>query len=382
VVEFDKRNSGAVAARRGRGQKGPLGCLANRLVASGDPRCYTDLVAELAVVIVAHDSARWLEDCIASVYAHAGDLEPEVIVVDTESTDGSADLVERLFPAVRVIRSENRGFAAANNRAARETDASFVLFLNPDTEIVQGRLGDLVEELAVRPRVGLVGCRQLDATGAVYPTIRRFPTAVRLFFEAVGSERFPFRASWLGERELDQSRYEQETECDWTSGSFMLVRREALLGAGLMDERFFLYCEEPDLCLRIRRGGWDVRHVPTMTIVHYVGNAGLNEQLVAQDAFARRQYFEKHFSLVHRAAAIGAFASGHVLRAVVGGFDSETRPRRRTCSRAALRALLGRTPPFMAPPESAVSAPEPRQTRMRPIPNQPPAVSSTSSSLG
>jgi len=236
--------------------------------------------------------------------------------------------------------------------------------------------------LAVRPRVGLVGCRQLDATGAVYPTIRRFPTAVRLFFEAVGSERFPFRASWLGERELDQSRYEQETACDWTSGSFMLVRREALLGAGLMDERFFLYCEEPDLCLRIRRGGWDVRHVPTMTIVHYVGNAGLNEQLVAQDAFARRQYFEKHFSLVHRAAAIGAFASGHVLRAVVGGFDSETRPRRRTCSRAALRALLGRTPPFMAPPESAVSAPEPRQTRMRPIPNQPPAVSSTSSSLG
>jgi N-acetylglucosaminyl-diphospho-decaprenol L-rhamnosyltransferase len=162
----------------------------------------------------------------------------------------------------------------------------------------------------------------------------------------------------------------------------MLVRREALLGAGLMDERFFLYCEEPDLCLRIRRGGWDVRHVPTMTIVHYVGNAGLNEQLVAQDAFARRQYFEKHFSRVHRATAIAAFASGLALRAVVGGFDSESRPSRRACSRAALRALLGRKPPFIAPPDCAVSAPELTQTRMSPIPNQPPAVSSTSSSLG
>ena len=184
--------------------KRPLGCLADRLVASSDPRCYTGLVAQLAVVIVAHDSARWFEACIASVYAHAGELEPEVIVVDTESTDGSADLVERLFPAVRVIRSENRGFAAANNRAARETDAPFVLFLNPDTEIVQGRLGDLVEELAARPRVGLVGCRQLDATGAVYPTIRRFPTAVRLFFEAVGSERF--RSRFLARRAESISR--------------------------------------------------------------------------------------------------------------------------------------------------------------------------------
>jgi len=73
-----------------------------------------------------------------------------------------------------------------------------------DYKTAESIVGDLVEELAARPRVGLVGCRQLDATGAVYPTIRRFPTAVRLFFEAVGSERFPFRASWLGEREHDR----------------------------------------------------------------------------------------------------------------------------------------------------------------------------------
>ena len=97
----------------------------------------------------------------------------------------------------------------------------------------------------------------------MFPTIRRFPNAFRSLFEALGSERFPFRASWLGERELDLSVYERDVACDWTSGSFMLVRWEALQSAGFMDERFFLYCEETDLCLRIKQAGWEIRHVPT-----------------------------------------------------------------------------------------------------------------------
>ena len=76
----------------------------------------------------------------------------------------------------------------------------------------------------------------------------------------------------------------------------MLARREALLSAGLLDERFFLYSEEPDLCLRMKRAGWCVRHLPTMTIVHHAGKAGTQPTMVAQDAFTRRQYAHKHFS--------------------------------------------------------------------------------------
>src|SRR5207244_4436829 len=133
------------------------------------------------------------------------------------------------------------------NRGLMTCDARYVLFLNVDTEIRAGSLDELVGALDERPHVGLAGVRQLTPDGSVFPTIRRFPNAVRALGEALGSESFPLRSSWLGERELDLARYERETLCDWTSGSFMIVRREALEAAGYMDERFFLYREEPDL---------------------------------------------------------------------------------------------------------------------------------------
>ena len=311
-------------------------------------------MADLAVIIVSYNSAHWLAPCLESVYAHAGGATLDVIVVDNESTDGSAELVEREFPEARVLRRENRGFAFGNNQGLLSADAPFVLFLNADTEILDGTFAGLLQQMRARPAVGLVGCRQLTPDGDVYPTIRRFPNAARLFFEALGSERFPFRAGWLGERELDLSVYENEVECDWTSGSFMLARREAVVGAGLMDERFFMYCEEPDLCLRIRRAGWRVRHLPSMTILHHAGKAGWNPRFVAQDAYARRQYMQKHFAPVHRALALSAFALGHGIRAALGS------PERRLSSRAALRTLAGLEPP---PFGDRVG-----QTRISPIP--------------
>jgi GT2 family glycosyltransferase len=299
-------------------------------------------VADLAIVIVSYNCAVWLGPCLESVSARAGDAVLEVVVVDNGSTDGSAELVERDFPAVRVIRGENRGFAYANNRGLEATDAPFVLFLNPDTEILEGTFAGLVQELRARPSIGLVGCRQLTPEGDVYPTIRRFPSPARLLFEALGSERYPFRASWLGERELDPAAYERDTPCDWTSGSYMLARRDAVLAAGLLDERYFLYCEEPDLCLRIKRAGWEVRHLPSMTILHHACKAGWSARLAAQEAFARRQYFDKNLPPVRRGLAIAALAFGHAVRAGV-----DRRRARRAASRVALRTALGRAPsPF------------------------------------
>ena len=319
-------------------------------------------MADLAVVIVSHNSAFWLKPCLTTLYERAGEIELDVVVADNESSDGSAELVERLFPEARVLRCANRGFAYGNNRALATVTAPYVLFLNADTEILTGTLAGLLEELRRRPEVGLVGVRQLDPQGKVYPTIRRFPTATRLFFEAIGSERFPFRARWLGERELDLRVYDSEVECDWTSGSFMLARREALLGAGSMDERFFMYCEEPDLCLRIKRGGWQVRHLPTMTILHHAGRAGWSTRLVAQDAYARRLYIAKHFSRLRGAAAIGAFALGHLLRACYGAKEKQERRERRAASVGALRTLFGLDPPpFGERPHQAVAELAPEQ---------------------
>ena len=306
---------------------------------------------DLAIIIVSTNEGRWLRPCLGSIESHVGDIEVDVVVADNDSVDGTRELVESEFPWARVVTCENKGFAHANNRGLMTTDARYVLFLNPDTEIREGTFSDLVRALDGRPSVGLVGVRQVTPPdGVLYPTIRRSPNALRTFCEALGSERLPFRARWLGERELDLRRYDVETPCDWVSGAFMFTRREAIESAGFMDERFFIYSEETDFCLRIKDAGWEIRHLPAMTILHHWEKAGINPKMEAQGAYARRQYVRKNFSLLHRAAYIGALALRHALRAVAGGAEQ------RVASRRALRTLLGiEGPPFGPPPAVAVS---------------------------
>jgi N-acetylglucosaminyl-diphospho-decaprenol L-rhamnosyltransferase len=302
-------------------------------------------MADLGVIIVSFNSERWLGACLASVYGHRGTAELDVVVVDNGSADGSADLVEREFPHVQLVRGANRGFAYANNRGLERVDSEFVLFLNPDTEVLQGTFDDMLRLLCERPSVGLIGCRQVTRSGDLHHSIRRFPAATRHLCEALGSEHLPIRAAWLGERELDQAAYEHETPCDWVSGSFMLARREAVLDAGLMDERYFLYCEETDMCLGIKASGWEVRYLPNMTVFHDSGSDGHDARLVSQEAYARRQYMFKHYGALRRRRSMLALACFHGRRALGPSPGDPAAHMRRAAARRALLTVLGLAPP-------------------------------------
>lgn len=321
---------------------------------------------DLSVIIVSTNEAHWVRQCLPTILEHAGNLDLDVIVVDNESTDGGPALIETEFPWARVVPSKNRGFAHANNRGVMSANARYVLFLNPDTEILEGTFEDLVRFMDAHPSVGLLGVKQRTADRELVPTIRRFPTPWRAFWEALGSERFPFHGRWLGERELRMAVYEQEQLCDWTSGSFMLARREALESGGLMDERFFIYSEEPDLSLRMKQAGWETRHVPSMTILHHFDKAGVSPKLQAQDALARIQYAQKHFSVGRRIGYRIALFIRYALRlalALLPRGDRELRAKRRAAFRWALSILFGRGElPFGDPPDQAVQIREPSKT--------------------
>jgi GT2 family glycosyltransferase len=304
---------------------------------------------DLAIIVVSTNEAHWLEACLTSIHRHRGNLALDVVVADNESTDGTRELVESRFPEARVVTCPNRGFAHANNRGLQTTDARYALFLNPDTEILAGSFEELVAAMDARPEVGLAGVKQVTADGELFPTVRRFPNALRALGDAVGSERLPRQPNWFGERELRLDRYDQELDCDWTSGSFMLARREALESAGCMDERFFIYSEEPDLCLRMKRAGWQIRHLPTMTILHHADKAGIKPRMVAQDVYARLQYAHKHFPVFHRSAYRAAIALRWLIRLPGHGV-------RRDAARAALAIVSGRgAPPFGPPPGQAIA---------------------------
>ncbi len=314
---------------------------------------------DLAIIIVSTNEAKWLRPCLSSVFAHAGSISLDVIVADNQSTDGTRELVESEFPDARVITCENHGFSHANNRGIMASDARYVLLLNPDTEVLSGTFSRLVAELDERPLVGAAGVKQVTADGALHPTVRRFPNAARAWAEAAAVERWPVGSRLLGERELDLARYDRELDIDWTSGSFLLLRREALESAGYLDERYFIYSEENDLCLRVKRAGWDVHHLPSMTILHHAGKAGINPKMEAQAAFGKLQYARKNFSPAHRAAYVGAMWTQYLVRAAAPGPAD-----RRAASRRALRVLAGKEgSPFGAPPPNALRVRGPGASR-------------------
>jgi N-acetylglucosaminyl-diphospho-decaprenol L-rhamnosyltransferase len=312
------------------------------------PRWFSGL-HDIAVIVVSTNEAHWLGPCLRSVFAHTGDVHADVVVADNESHDGTADLVREEFPAARVVRCRNHGFSHANNRALMTCDARYVLFLNPDTEVLEGTLGELIRAMDARPTVGLVGVRQLNSDGTLATTIRRFPNALRALGEAFASERIPRRPGWLGERQLDPALYGREVACDWTTGSFMLVRREAIESAGFLDERFFMYSDETDFCRRIKTAGWEVRHLPLMTIVHHLGKAGVKPSIESLNAYTRIVYARKHFSPAHRALYSGAVLLRHSLRAVYAGSGEDGRLMK-DANRRVVATLLGRAPVPHGPP--------------------------------
>jgi GT2 family glycosyltransferase len=337
---------------------------------------------DLAVIIVSTNEARWLRPCLRTVFDRAGDISLDVVVADNESTDGTRELVEGELRPARVVTCENRGFSHANNRALQTCDARYVLFLNPDTEILDGTLADLVRALDERPSVGLAGVKQVTADGELFPTIRRFPNALRALGEAFGGERLPLRAGWLGERELDLARYDREVACDWTSGSFLFARREAIESGGFLDERFFIYSEETDFCLRIKQAGWEIRHLPTMTILHHAEKAGVNPKMAAQDAFTRLQYARKNFSPAHKAAYLAALNARYLTRLGIAAARRDAA--RRSASLRALRVVFGiDDPPFGEPPGQAVASRGPeRHARLRSVPPPAPADAPDDEALG
>jgi N-acetylglucosaminyl-diphospho-decaprenol L-rhamnosyltransferase len=350
-------------ARFGQLAGDPAGVRSSRAKGPRRPLRLSSDVDDIAIITVSTNEAHWLRPCLSTVFAHIGDVSADVVVVDNDSRDGTAEVVATEFPEARVVPSRNHGFSHANNRGLMTCDARYVLFLNPDTEILEGSFEELVRAMDARPTVGLVGVRQVTPDGRLDATIRHFPNALRALGDALAAERLPWRPGWLGERELDRSVYDREVACEWTSGSFMLVRREAIESAGFLDERYFMYSDETDFCRRIKSAGWEIRHLPSMTILHHDGKAGIKPSIESLGASSRMRYARKHFSPAHRLLYFGALVLGASVRSVYGGSGERGRLMQ-VANRRKLATLLGRSQaPFGPPSRYSVRIAGPDQRR-------------------
>ena len=244
---------------------------------------------DLSIIIVNYNVRDYLAECLRSLAPACRTLQAETIVVDNASVDGSAGMVRQRFPEVHVIANDrNRGFGQAVNQGLAAAAGRAIVMLNPDTLVQADTFTTMLDWLRDHPRCGMAGCMLLNADGSFQLACRRsIPTPWSALAKLSGLSRlFPGSRRWseYNLTWLDQNR---ATQVEAISGAFMMVRREIVDSVGPLDERFFMYGEDLDWCLRVRQAGWTVDYVPYTRIIHYKGASTSQTRLTSRREFYR-----------------------------------------------------------------------------------------------
>jgi GT2 family glycosyltransferase len=246
------------------------------------------------VVIVNYNTKADLLRCLTSLVEPKPSMLARVIVVDNGSTDGSVDAVRAAFPLVEIVAlGRNAGFAAANNVAIRAATAPLVLLLNSDTVVTAAALDTLVERLETTGATA-AGPRIVDGDG--YPEIS-FGSMLSPLAE-MRQQRLVKLATQRDEasQQAIGKLLSEEREVDWVTGACLLVRRDAAVTAGLLDERYFLYEEDVDFCAALRARGGRILFTPKAQIVHLRGRSRMQDPGAARAHYDRSHlaFYEKH----------------------------------------------------------------------------------------
>jgi len=257
----------------------------------------SEVVPDLALVVVNYRSGRDARRAVASALASAGSLNVDAVVVDNASGDGSLEALKDLAGARLVANQVNRGFAAACNQAAAATTGRYILFLNPDVAALDFAVARLVAALDARPDVAILGGKLLNEDGSLQYSCRAFYDAPTLLLRRTPVGRlFPNAAA--NRRHL-YADWDHDTERDvgWLIGACLLVRRDYYLRQGGFDERFFLYFEDVDLCWRAWQEGLRVRYLPQAVFVHRHRRASARlwpSRAKREHALSAARFFAKH----------------------------------------------------------------------------------------
>jgi len=250
---------------------------------------------DVSIIIVNWNTQEILSQCLNSIYTSRTAKKFEVWVVDNGSSDASVKMIMESYPQVRLIANEkNVGFAHANNQAFIQSSGEIVMLLNPDTVIEKDVIENLVNFLDQTPDVGAVGPRLLNPDGTLQESAYPEPTLLREFWRMFHLDRFYYFAEYP----MHHWSVGKDREVDVLMGACMLIRRKALDQVGFLDEEFFIYSEEVDLCTRIRNYGWRLFWIPSVKVIHY---GGQSTQQVQQEMFVHLYqgkilYFRKHYS--------------------------------------------------------------------------------------
>ncbi len=283
---------------------------------------------DVSIIIVSYNSIDFIKGCIKSIEKSLDEKGPvyEILVVDNNSDDGSVEYlsgISRENERLNLIANKsNAGFSAASNKGALEARGKYLLFLNPDTGFISGNLNDLINfynEKEKSEKVGVVGAKILNTDGTLQYTPRSFPTLARQFYESYFLYRIFKKSRIFGSYFLSWWDHSSIKEVDWLSGSFLFVKKDYFLQAGMFCEDYFMFSEDTEICLKLYRQNFKNYYFPGLVIEHYDSgvasrNLALREARILR---SRRLYFKRNYSIIHAIIESALYQTGILNRIVL-----------------------------------------------------------------
>ncbi len=232
---------------------------------------------DVSVVIVSYNVSDLLNECIISIKKETS-CSYEIIVVDNNSVDNSVEMLKTKHPDVKLIQNNhNVGFARANNQAFKEATGKYILMLNPDTIILKNAINKLVQFMDKHPEMGASGPKVLNTDMTLQHNCHHFPSVLIRFAGYLQLKKFFPKNRLFGREHMTYWNYNEIKEIDWITGCALLIRTCALVEVGYLDENYFMYTEETDLCFRLKKYGWKILYYPSAHIIHHGGRSALKQ---------------------------------------------------------------------------------------------------------
>ena len=277
----------------------------------------------LSICIVSWNTVDLLSQCLSSIFAYTENLEFEVIIVDNGSTDGTLNMIKNDFPQCKLIESaENLGFTKANNLAVQHARGKYILYLNPDTELVSNSPEKMVHFLENNPNYGAIGPKLTLADGSIqYVCARTFPTPQNQFNLLTMLDRLFSRSKYFSTVEMRYWDHNESRNIDCLLGACILTRKQIIDEIGGFDENIFMYAEDVDLCYRLHQAGWDLYYDADIMIKHYAGSSSKKEDYRFFSTIVQREsnayFLHKHFGKSTMRRYIAAVFFGSFIRILI-----------------------------------------------------------------
>jgi len=284
---------------------------------------------EVSICIVNYNSWKYLKNCLDTIHEHTKNVIYEIIVVDNCSSDGSVELIKNNYPKVKLVENKsNIGFARATNQAVFAAQGEFVLLLNPDTELKNDAITICVKSLREFQFKDAVSCKVINPDGSfgVSRKGRDFFNISSQLILQLHLNRFFCKSTFFKNVLINEDNLMGSEELYFVACCFFLIRRDYFLDVGLLDERFFLYSEDDDLCIRIRQNKGKIRYCPDGILMHWEKGSSIPLSLVPHHHFlcSRYELYLKHKGIFKASLYRSIVCLSSVMKFIKNQFASRT----------------------------------------------------------